>query len=147
MQLDSELCFVSFLQRTTCCCPRMVETPFCVTSDTQRDLIMQDRAWVGPKVNLLEVFRTDLEEVALHNCGFTYCVNSNQIWKVQRPTWPLRSSKVNLAEPKQMCGAAAVCFCTCSVDVSLGQDTTVVGFTWRYTSAWSRISLSRCTHL
>lgn len=33
----------------------------------------------GSKGKYIEVFRTDLEEVDIHNCGFTYCVNSNQI--------------------------------------------------------------------
>lgn len=33
-----------------------------------------------------------------------------------------------------MCGAAAVCYCTCSMVVSLGQDTIIVAFTWRYSS-------------
>lgn len=57
-----------------------------------------------------------------------------QIWRAQRPTWPLRLWKVNPAEPKQMCGAAAVCYCTCSMRASLGADTTPVDFTWRYSS-------------
>lgn len=55
-----------------------------------------------------------------------------QIWRAARPTWPLRSLKGNPAEPKQMCGAAAVRYCTCSTGVSRGQDTTPVDSTWRY---------------
>lgn len=57
-----------------------------------------------------------------------------QIWKAQRPTWPPKLWKGIPVEPKQMCGAAAVCYCTCSMGVNRGRDTTPVFFTWRYPS-------------
>lgn len=41
----------------------------------------------------------------------------------QRPTWPLRWHEGINCVPRRMCGAAAVCYCTCSMDATHGYVT------------------------
>lgn len=43
--------------------------------------------------------------------------------QVQRPTWPQRWQEVTDRAPKQMCGAAAACCCTCSTVATRGHAT------------------------
>lgn len=44
--------------------------------------------------------------------------------QVQRPTWPQRWQQVTDRAPRQMCGAAAACYCTCSTAATRGHATT-----------------------
>lgn len=53
----------------------------------------------------------------------------------QRPTWPRRWREGIDSVPRRMCGAAAVCCCTCSTDATHGYVTTPI----RCVSRWGRL--------
>lgn len=110
----------------------MVETPSWVTLDMQSESTSMVTAFLGPEVKTLKLCQ--FEASCLHvPIGCFSC--RVQTWRAQKATWHRRLWKENLAEPKQMCGAAAVCYCTCSTAVSHGRDTTPVGSTLRWSIA------------
>lgn len=57
----------------------------------------------------------------------------------QRPTWPPRWHEGINSAPRQMCGAAVACYCTCSTDATRGHATTRIHYVSRWGSTlWKR---------
>lgn len=59
----------------------------------------------------------------------------------QRPTWHPRWCKATDSVPRQTCGAAAACYCTCSTGATRGHATTHILSVCRWEFLWGHVGV------